>query len=444
MVATFQEDKVTSSVASSPLQVFSTMSLTRPPTLLLSSPSSPFQDLKPEERGLFLIHLLLTCANHVASGSLQNANAALDQLSHLVSPGGDTMQRVAAYFTEALANRILKSWPGLYKALNATQTRTNNVSEEVHVRRLFFDMFPILKVSYLLTNRAILEAMEGEKMVHVIDLHASEPAQWLALIQAFNSRPEGPPHLRITGVHRHKEVLDQMAHRLIEEAEKLDIPFQFNPVVSSLDCLDVEQLPVKTGEALAVSSVLQLHNFLASDVNNNNNGHSLSGDSASSLPLFNSGKIDSFLNAIWGLSPKVMVVTEQDSDHNGSTLMERLLESLYTYAALFDCLETKVPRTSQDRIKVEKMVFGEEIKDIIACEGSERRERHEKLEKWSQRFDFDGFGNVPLSYFAMLQARRLLQGYGFDGYRIKEESGCAVICWQDRPLYSVSAWRCRK
>ncbi|VVB00657.1 unnamed protein product [Arabis nemorensis] len=482
MVAMFQEDNGTSSVASSPLQVFSTMSLTRPTLIASTSPFHCLKDLKPEERGLYLIHLLLTCANHVASGSLQNANSALEQLTHLASPDGDTMQRIAAYFTEALANRILKSWPGLYKALNATQTRTNNVSEEIHVRRLFFDMFPILKVSYLITNRAIIEAMEGEKMVHVIDLDASEPAQWLALIQAFNSRPEGPPHLRITGVHHQKEVLDQMAHRLIEEAEKLDIPFQFNPVLSRLECLNVEQLRVKTGEALAVSSVLQLHNFLASDddflrkncglrLQNNPNGidlqrvltmshgsageghendmsnsnrYSPNGDSASSLLLPNSGRIDRFLNAIWGLSPKIMVVTEQDSDHNGSTLMERLLESLYTYAALFDCLETKVPRTSQDRIKVEKMFFGEEIKNIIACEGSERRERHEKLEKWSQRIDLAGFGNVPLSYYAMLQARRLLQGYGFDGYRIKEESGCAVICWQDRPLYSVSTWRCRK
>ncbi|KAG2270350.1 hypothetical protein Bca4012_072530 [Brassica carinata] len=359
MVATFQEDTAPSSVSSSPLQVFSTMSLTRP--TLLSSSSSSFQDLKKIPHhpllpllnhslaingGLILIHLLLTCANHMASGSLQNANAALDQLSHLVSPDGDTMQRVAAYFTEALANRILKSWP------------------------------------------------------------------------AFNSRPEGPPHLRITGVHLHKE--------------KLDIPFQFNPVVSSLDCLNVDQLRVKTGEALAVSSVLQLHTFLASDSDmSNNNGHSLR-------------KIDRFLNAIWGLSPKIMVVTEQHSDHNGSTLMQRLLESLYSYAALFDCLENKIPRTSQDRIKVEKMLFGEEIKNIIACEGSERRERHEKLEKWSQRIDLAGFGNVPLSYYVMLQARRLLQDYGFYGYMIKEESGCAVICWQDRPLYSVSAWRCSK
>ncbi|XP_010557511.1 PREDICTED: scarecrow-like protein 3 isoform X2 [Tarenaya hassleriana] len=442
------------------------------------SPYPWLKDLKPEERGLYLIHLLLTCANHVTSGSLQNANSALEQLSHLSSPDGDTMQRIAAYFTEALSTRILKSWPGLYKALNATRMR--NVSEEIYARKLFFEMFPVLKVSYLLTNQAIVEAMEGEKMVHVIDLHASEPAQWIALIQSFNSRPEGPPHLRITSVHQQKGVLDQMAHRLTEEAEKLDIPFQFNPVVSRLESLNVDQLRVKTGEALAISSVLQLHCLLASDdeflrkncpsrfknpngtdlqrvllmnpnsageVTDNdiisNNGYSPSGDSASSFPL-SSGKMDRFLHALWSLSPKLMVVTEQDSDHNGTSLMERLLESLYTYGALFDCLESKLPRTSQERIKVEKMLFGEEIKNIIACEGCERTERHERLEKWSQRFDLAGFGNVPLSCYSMLQARRLLQSYGCEGYRIKEENGCAAICWQDRPLYSVSSWRCRK
>ncbi|PPD67727.1 hypothetical protein GOBAR_DD35395 [Gossypium barbadense] len=124
--------------------------------------------------------------------------------------------------------------------------------------------------------------------------------------------------------------------------------------------------------------------------------------------------------------------------------MERLLESLHSYAALFDCSESTVSRTSLERLKVEKMLFGEEIKNIIACEGAERKERHEKLEKWIQRLDLAGFGTVPLSYYGMLHARRLLQGYNCDGYKMKEENGCIVICWQDRPLFSVSAWRCRK
>lgn len=468
------QDEGSSSVTSSPLQLFSMMSLS--PNL--GSPYPFVRELKSEERGLYLIHLLLTCANHVAAGSLENANIALEQISQLASPDGDTMQRIAAYFTEALADRILKAWPGLHKALNSTKLTL--VSEEILVQKLFFELFPFMKVAFVLTNQAIVEAMEGEKMVHIIDLNAAEPAQWIALIQVLSARPEGPPHLRITGVHQQREVLEQMAFKLTEEAEKLDIPFQFNPVVSKLDNLDFEKLRVKTGEALAISSVLQLHSLLASDdellrkksplapknlngihlpgvlqINQSTlgellekdlvNGHSRSPDSATSSPisLSASAKMDGFVNALWALTPKLMVVTEQDSNHNGSTLMERLLEALYSYAALFDCLESTVPRTLE-RLKLEKMLFGEEIKNIIACEGAERKERHEKLEKWVQRLDLAGFGNLPLSYYGMLQAGRLLQGYGSDGYKIKEENGCVVICWQDRALFSVSAWRCRK
>ncbi|CAB4268192.1 unnamed protein product [Prunus armeniaca] len=95
-----------------------------------------------------------------------------------------------------------------------------------------------------------------------------------------------------------------------------------------------------------------------------------------------------------------------------------------------------------ERQKVEKMLFGEEIKNIIACEGTERTERHEKLEKWILRLELAGFGRVPLSYHGMLQARRQLQGY--EGFKIKEENGCLVICWHDRPLFSISAWRFRR
>ncbi|KAJ0960694.1 hypothetical protein J5N97_001421 [Dioscorea zingiberensis] len=328
-----------------------------------------------------------------------------------------------------------------------------------------------------------MEAMEGEKMVHIIDLSASDPAQWVALFHLLRDRKEGPPHLRITGINEQKELLDHTALLLSEEAERLDIPFQFNPVVAKLDNLDTERLRVKTGEALAIASVLQLHCLLASDddalpedpvLSSRNsssiaqfrrivqtsqgtlgellerdlsmNGYSLSPDSASSSPFAPtpSAKMERFLSWFCGLSPKIMVVTEQESNHNGSSMNERFMEALNFYAALFDCLESTLPRPSADRMKVEKMLWGEEIRNIIACEGAERRERHEKLEKWVQRMDMAGFGRVPLSYYAMLQARRLLQSFNCDGYKIKEENGFFHLCWQDRSLFSVSAWRCRR
>ncbi|XLR13803.1 hypothetical protein S83_041741 [Arachis hypogaea] len=465
------QEEGSSSVTSSPLQSVSTMSLS--PSL--GSPHPMPKELRSEERGLCLIHLLLTCGNHVAAGNIETANVLLGQSSMLASPEGDTMQRIAAYFTEALADRILKAWPGLHRALNST--RMVMVSEEVLTRKLFYEIFPFMKIAFVLTNQAIIEAMKGEKMIHIIDLNAIESVQWLALLQILSKRPEGPPHLRITGVHQKKEILDQIAYRLVEEAEKLDIPFQFNPVVSKLESLDFEKFRVKSGEALAITSMLQLHSLLAwdneaaqrrnpqlartsnaihrkrkqpmfqsssSDLPENTPSPDSSSSSPASLTTSNSKHTESFLNALCGLSPKVMVVTEQDSNHNGLTLMDRLLEALYSYAALFDCLECTLPRTSLERLRLEKMLFGEEIKNIVACEGLERRERHERLDKWIHRFYLAGFVNMPLSYFGTLQAKRFLQSYSCDGYRMREENGCVLIGWQDRPLFSVSAWRSRK
>ena len=52
-------------------------------------------------------------------------------------------------------------------------------------------------------------------------------------------------------------MLTQTAMALTKETERLDVPFQFNPVVSWLEAFDAESLRVRTG--------VQLHCLLASD-----------------------------------------------------------------------------------------------------------------------------------------------------------------------------------
>lgn len=52
---------------------------------------------------------------------------------------------------------------------------------------------------------------------------------------------------------------------LTKEAKRLDVSFQFNPVVYWLGALGVESLRVKTDEALAITSSFQLHLHLAFD-----------------------------------------------------------------------------------------------------------------------------------------------------------------------------------
>ncbi|KAF7824652.1 scarecrow-like protein 3 [Senna tora] len=424
---------------------------------------SPYQWLREfrwdNNGGLNPFSLLLDCAKFVASGSIKNADIGLEYISHLASPDGDAVQRMVTYFSEALAFRIVKHLPGVYKAIKSSKSTSPASSHQILLQKYFFELCPFLKLAYLTTNRAIVESMEGERLVHIIDLHCSEPAQWIDLLMTLKKLPEGPPHLKITGIHEKKEVLDQMGFHLTSEAGKLDFPFQFYPIVSKLEDLDVDNLPVKSGEALAISSVLQLHSLLATDDETTTSSSSssrnspagpmnlhhrvvhqqrtfaewlekdminssayMSPDSAlSPLSLSASPKMGMFLNSLRKLQPKLMVITEQESNLNGSNnLLERIEKALYFYSPLFDCLDSTVSRSSLERQKLESEMLGEEIKRIIACEGFERKERYEKLEKWIPRMEMAGFRKVPLSYYGMLQAKRVLQSYGLTKPKIED------------------------
>lgn len=514
-----------------PLQSFSQLSLASIRTAILSPLDASncwLEELKSEERGLCLIQLLLACAKYVCSGNMEQTNVCLEQISVLASLTGDPMQRLATYFMEGLAARITKSWPGLHRALNSTHLQAS-ISDLVLARHVFFSLFPYLKFAFNAVHLTILESMEKEKVVHIIDLDASEPAQWIPFLQSLSQRPGGPPHLKMTGINEKKEVVQQTAAILTEEAERLDIPFQFNQLVTRLDHLTDDMLAVKTGDAVAISAVLQFHALLAEeqDFDNNcggggggggrvainrkrpreysntvrhedlllrsmfnmNNHHvealvekegsvrrakyspsEIEAAISSRRSSLDSGKgissrrsnlevmglgmssgrsnlegmgmgIDRFLRMLRGLSPKVMVVVEQESNHNGGHLMDRFVEALYYYSAMFDSLESTLPQQSIERVTLEKYLFGKQIHNIVACEGSERVERHEKLQSWMQRFDRAGFAHLPLGYTALMHANRLLHTYSSDSHRLLHDNGCLTICWEERPLYSVSAWQ---
>jgi hypothetical protein len=511
------------------------------------------QELRSEERGLYLIHLLLHCAHAVASDNMEHTNVYLEQLSVLACLTGDPMQRVATYFMEGLAARITRSWPGLYKALHSTHLPSP--LDLLSARQLFFSVCPYIKFAFLMANQAILDAMDGEKVVHIVDLDFSEPVQWLALLQELSLRPGGPPHLRITGVNLTRDVLEQTGQRLSEEADKLDIPFQFLPLVASLEDVDVDSLKVKSGEAVAISSVMKLHPLLAresttrialptdlqdhpnrpiirhsrsssggyeritcvgresSPINSSPAGEELQGDqrrlkrsrdsyepndlaenlksvdgpssdladphrrsfrsmqesdgglhgssnmerggggggareqpdsSSCHNSEYESGPgslvVQRVLQKLQGLAPKVMVVVEQDSNHNSGVMPERFVEALHYYSAMFDSLDLTLPQHCTERVMLEKYLLGQEIKNIVACEGVERVARHEKVDRWRMRMRSAGFVPRPLSSTAALQAKRLLLGFPTDGYRLKDELGCLTLCCQDTPLYTASAW----
>uniref|UniRef100_A0A803QL06 Uncharacterized protein n=1 Tax=Cannabis sativa TaxID=3483 RepID=A0A803QL06_CANSA len=268
-----------------------------------------------------------------------------------------------------------------------------------------------------LANQAIFEAFETESRVHVIDLDILQGYQWPAFMQALSARSGGSPFLRITGVGSSIDSVRETGRCLTELAHSLQVPFEFHAVGEQLEHLEPHMFHRRVGEALAVNSVNRLHRVPGNCLGN-------------------------LLAMIRDQAPNIVTLVEQEASHNGPYFLGRFLEALHYYSAIFDSLDATFPAESPQRAKVEQYIFAPEIRNIVAYEGPERIERHERLDKWRKLMEGKGFKGVQLSANAVTQSKILLGLYSCEGYRLTEDNGCLLLGWMDRPLIAASAWRC--
>ncbi|XP_056169841.1 GRAS family protein RAM1-like [Syzygium oleosum] len=388
----------------------------QPSSFVVPVPTSCEQE---QDRGLQLVHLLLVCAEAVSKEDYLLARKYLNHLFSVVTPIGDSMQRVASFFAEALNERLAAGFP---------PTKSSNLSKlfspvppnclEIHkIHQILYQACPYIKFAHFTANQAIFEAFADEERVHVIDLDILQGYQWPSFMQALAARPGGAPFLRITGIGPCIELVSETGRCLAQLAHSLHLPFEFHPVSEQLEALKPHMLYRRVGEALAVNSVNRLHR----------------------VPGICLG---SLLTMIRDQAPNIVTIVEQEASHNGPYFLSRFLEALHYYSAIFDSLDATFPSNSVQRAKVEQLVFAPEIRNIVACEGPERTERHERLEKWRKVMEAKGFTGVPLSENAMTQSKMLIDLYSCGGYSLREDTGCLLLGWQDRAIVAASSWRC--
>ncbi|KAF9605214.1 hypothetical protein IFM89_014327 [Coptis chinensis] len=372
-----------------------------------------------QDSGLQLVHLLLACAEAVAKEDYMTARRYLHQLNRVVTPLGDSMQRVASCFTDALSARLaatLTTSPNSSNPKPFTPFPSNSL-EVLKIYQILYQACPYIKFAHFTSNQAIFEAFESEERVHIIDLDILQGYQWPAFMQALASRSTGAPFLRITGVGSPPEAVRETGRCLTELAHSLRIPFEFHPVGEQLEDLKPHMFHRRVGEALAVNTVNRLHRVPSNHLGN-------------------------LLGMIRDQAPNIVTLVEQEASHNGPYFLGRFLEALHYYSAIFDSLDATFPADAAERAKVEQYIFAPEIRNIVACEGPERVERHERLEKWRKLMEGKGFKGVPLSPNAVTQSKILLGLYPCEEYKLTEDSGCLLLGWQDRALIAASAWRC--
>lgn len=379
--------------------------------------------------GMRLVQLLISCAEAVACRDKSHASSLLSELRSRALVFGTSFQRVASCFVQGLADRLSLLQPlgtsgFVSPAVAAAAAGAAAFGEKEEALRLAYEICPYIQFGHFVANTSILEAFEGESYVHVVDLGMSlglpSGYQWRRLIQSLAGRHGQPPRrLRITAIGLSAKKFRSIGDELGAYALKFRINLEFSVVETNLENLRAEDIKICEGEVLAVNSILQLHCVVKES----------------------RGALNSVLQTIHELSPKVLVLVEQDSSHNGPFFLGRFMEALHYYSAIFDSLDAMLPKYDTRRAKVEQFYFAEEIKNIVSCEGPARVERHERVDQWRRRMSRAGFQSMPIKMMA--QAKQWLgKNKVCEGYTVVEEKGCIVLGWNSKPIVAASCWKC--
>lgn len=387
--------------------------------------------LEPEKwRGVMetprgdLKQFLIACARAVAENDLIAVEWLISELRQMVSVSGEPIQRLGAYLLEGLIARLASSGSSIYKALKCKEPVSSDLLSYMHI---LYEVCPYFKFGYLSANGAIVEAVKGENMVHIIDFQITQGSQWVTLIQALAAMPGGPPRIRITGIDDNVSAyargggLHIVGQRLSRLAESCNVPFEFHSVAMSSCDVELEHLDIQPGEALAINFNLHLHHMPDESVSTRNHR-------------------DRLLRMIKSVSPKVVTLVEHEANTNTAPFFPRFLETLDYYTAIFDSIDVCLPRENKERISVEQHCLARDIVNIIACEGAERVERYELFGKWNSRFTMAGFRPYHLSPLVNATIKTLLQNYS-EHYRLEERDGILYLGWKNRPLVVSCAWR---
>lgn len=373
---------------------------------------------------LDLRQMLILCAEAVSRNDVSIAVNLMEVLGKMVSISGEPIQRLGAYMLEGLRAKLEHSGTVIYRSLKCEEPTS---SELMSYMSILYQICPYWKFAYMSANVVIGEVMANEPRIHIIDFQIAQGSQWMLLLQALANRPGGPPLVRITGVddsqsaHARGGGLHIVGKRLSDFAVSCKVPFEFHAAPMSGCVVQLENLSIVPGEALAVNFPYVLHHMPDESVSTQNHR-------------------DRLLRLVKSLSPKVVTLVEQESNTNTSPFLSRFKETLEYYTAMFESVDVALPRDDKQRIRAEENCVARDIVNMIACEDAERVERHELLGKWRLRLSMAGFTPYPLSSTVTHVVNGLLKDYN-ENFRLDKRDGALYLFWKNRPMATSSAWR---
>lgn len=369
--------------------------------------------------------LLINCAQAVAADDRTSMSLFLKHIRQNASPLGDGNQRVAHCLADALEARLAGTGSQIYKGLISKRTSAADILKAYH---LFLAACPFRKLSNFVSNKTIISASSDSMRIHIIDFGILYGFQWPTLIQRLSMRPGGPPKIRITGIEfpqpgfRPAERVEETGRRLTAYAEKFGVPFEYNAIAKKWESVQVEELKIDRDEFLVVNCLYRSKNLL---------DESVTVDSPRKMVL----------DLIRNINPDIFVHGIVNGSYNAPFFVTRFREALFHFSALFDMLETLVSRENQERMLIEKEIFGREALNVIACEGWERVERPQTYKQWQVRDMRAGFVQVPFDPEIVQKASNRVRLSYHKDFLIDEDSRWLLQGWKGRIIFGLSCWK---
>ncbi|GAV83517.1 GRAS domain-containing protein [Cephalotus follicularis] len=394
---------------------------------------SPSHDLNFDFSGKWATDTLLETARAIADKSSSRVQQLMWMLSELSSPYGDTDQKLASYFLQALFSRMTDSGERCYRTLVSASEKTCSFESTRKMVLKFQEVSPWTTFGHVACNGAIMEAFEGESKLHIIDISNTYCTQWPTLLEALATRTDETPHLRLTSIVACKKgagaggsaavqkVMKEIGNRMEKFARLMGVPFKFNVIHLAADLCDInfEELDIKEDEAIAVNCVGSLHS------------------------IAEVGR-DVVISSFRGLQPRIITVVEEEADLDvgvdGLEFAKGFEECLRWFRVYFESLDETFPRTSNERLMLERAA-GRAIVDLVACPPSDSIERRESAARWSRRFLGGGFSPMMFSDEVCDDVRALLRRYK-EGWSMTQSTDAGIfLSWKDQRVVWASAWR---
>ncbi|KAM0045702.1 putative transcription factor GRAS family [Helianthus debilis subsp. tardiflorus] len=388
--------------------------------------SSSFSGLSDQEvKDVQLIENLLLSAEKVTHQQFEQSIKLLDWCDVLSSSSGNPIQRLVHYFSEALREKVDKE-TGRASSCGSGKKDVENLARRVvssnATATMLYEKSPLFQAGYFSGVQALVDGVSGSKKVHVIDLSIRQGTQCTILMQALVCQPNCPiEHLKITAVGSHsKQKIEQTGDWLKSFAESINLSFSFNVVIVE-DMLDFNKdlLELDPDEALGVYTSFGLWGMIGQQ-----------------------DRLDSLMNVIRSINPCVMVVCEIAANLNSPYFVNRFIEGLFYYGALFDSLEECLGREDENRTITESMYFGKGINNVVASEGKERVIRHVHINVWRKFFAQFGMKEAELSMSSLFQANLVAEKFSYGSCCTFDRDGDSlVIGWKGTPVEYVTAWK---